>query len=116
MLQTKSRSKESLTEPLKDEETTSRLAPKLQNRFRSQSVGAKDKIALSPRPTFTPPTNLSTPPKVTTDRKPLLAKKHLPIIEGYLLKKKTQLGRPLWAKRYFRIHETLLLVNKKDTV
>jgi len=54
-------------------------------------------------------------PKILT-RKPTVKKSQMPILEGYLLKKKTQLGRPVWVKRYFKIHETLLLVNNKDTV
>jgi len=49
-------------------------------------------------------------------RKPTVKKSQISISEGYLFKKKVQLGRVYWVKRYFKIHETLLLYTRKDSV
>ena len=81
-------------------------------RPRSFSVGVKEKpevgSTLSDIPEDVKETSLA--------RKLTVKKAQISISEGYLSKKKIQLGRVVYVKRYFKIHETLLLYTRKDSV
>lgn len=89
------------------------MAPQM--RQRSTSLGEKDGRDIDTMLAIIGEVDEPVKPPVLV-RKPTVKKTQMPILEGYLMKKKVQLGRVSWVRRYFRIHETLLLMNRKDTV